>query len=79
MFSVWTASDDDPDALARRLEAHLNEFAADVLAVSYSVASQHFVMAVYRRVEASTEDRLEAAVGIAEDIVSDAQEERTQE
>jgi hypothetical protein len=76
MFKVWTGSDADADSLARQLEAHLNEFAAEVVAISYSVADDHFVMAVYRPVEVSVDDRMEAAVGVAEDIVSDAQEER---
>jgi hypothetical protein len=74
MFKVWTASDSDPEALARRLQAHLNEFAADVLDIGYSVAERHFVLAVYRQLEASEDDHVEAAVDIAEEIVGDAQE-----
>jgi hypothetical protein len=73
MFRVWTANDDDPEDLARRLEAHLNEFAAEVIDVSYSVRNSHFVMAIYRPVEPAVDARSEAAVSVAEEIVGDAQ------
>ena len=73
MFKTWTASDDDPQALARALEGHLNEFALDVVSVGYAVAEKHFVMVVYRQVEAAQDDRQEAAVSLAEEIVEQAQ------
>ena len=72
MFKTWTASDEDPEALARAVEGHLNEFAAEV-SVGYAVAEKHFVMVVYRQVEAAQNDRQEAAVSVAEEIVEQAQ------
>ena len=74
MFQVWTGSSHDPAALARQLEAHLNEFAAEVVSVSYSVAGKHFALAVYRPIETWPDDSMEAAVSIAEEIVADAQD-----
>ena len=74
MFEVWTANDTDAEGLARRLEAHLNEFAAEVVSVSYAVAGKHFVMAVYRPVEPADDVALEAVVELAEEIVAGAQE-----
>ena len=73
MFKTWTASDEDPEALARAVEGHLNEFAEDVISVSYAIAGRHFVMVVYRQVEAAQNDRQEAAVSVAEEIVEQAQ------
>ena len=74
MLQVWTAEDDDGEALARRLETHLNEFADHVLSVSYSVAGKHHVMAVYHAVEPSEDASMGVAVSIAEEIVADAQD-----
>ena len=73
MFKTWTASDDDPQALARALEGQLNEFALEVVSVAYAVAEKHFVIVVYRQVEAAQNDRQEAAVGVAEEIMEQAQ------
>lgn len=73
MFKTWTASDDDPQALARALEGHLNEFAEEVVSVGYAVAGKHFVMVVYREVEPAQNERQEAAVSLAQDIVEQAQ------
>lgn len=74
MFKSWTASDPDPEALARHLEGHLNEYAEVILSVSYSVsAGRHHVLAVYRPIEPLGDDHLEAAVTLAEEIVEEAQ------
>jgi len=74
MFKTWTFSDRDPEALARALEGHLNEFAERVLSVGYAIeAGQHHALAVYEVVEAAQDDRMEAAVSIAEGIVGEAQ------
>jgi hypothetical protein len=76
MFKTWSASDDDPEALARMVEGHLNEFAAIIESVSYSVAhGTHHVMAVYRPIEPLDDDHAEAAVSVAEDILERAQAE----
>ena len=74
MFKTWTDSNDEPESLARSLEGHLNEFADEVISVGYAVSEgQHFVMAVYRAVEANGDRRMEAAVDLAEDILEEAQ------
>ena len=70
MFRVWTSDDDDIDRLARELEAHLNEFADEVLSVSYAVDGVHRVLAVYRAVELTAESA--EAVAQAEEIVEGA-------
>src|SRR5262245_35773685 len=74
VFEVWTAEDDNAEDLARRLEARLNEYAAQVISVSYTVADKHFVMAVYQPVQPLDDDALEAAVEVAEEIVAQAQD-----
>ena len=73
VFKTWTASDDDPEQLARTLEAHLNEFADDVISVGYAVQDRHFVIVVYRPVAVAQGHSLEAAVSVAEEIVEQAQ------
>lgn len=74
MFKTWTASNRDPDSLARRVEAHLNEFANEVVSVGYAVSDgHHHVMVVYRSMEVSQDRRTEAAVTLAEEIVEEAQ------
>jgi hypothetical protein len=65
MYKTWTASRDDGRVLARELEAHLNEFAAEVVSVSYAVSKSHYVLAVYRPVDSQEE----AAVTLAEQII----------
>ena len=70
MFNTWTDSDDDAESLARKLEGHLNEYAEDVISVSYSVdGGRHHVLAVYRPVELFEDGQMEAVVSIAESIV----------
>jgi hypothetical protein len=71
VYRAWTASAGDGEALARVLEAHLNEFAEEVLSVSYAVTEEHHVLAVYRPIEPRG-DSLEA-VAVAEHIVDEAQ------
>ena len=74
MFKTWTGSDEDPESLARAVEGHLNEFAQVVVSVGYAIAdTRHHVLLVYEGVEAAQDDRMEAAVSIAEEIVEEAQ------
>ena len=73
MFKTWSASDSEPEALARMLEGHLNEFAQEVVSVGYAVADRHFVIVVYRTIEPAEGARVEAAVSMAEEIVEQAQ------
>ncbi len=75
MFKIWTASSPEIEPLARNLEAHLNEFADEVVSVAYAVTDAHYVLAVYRQVELSIGDRQEVAVSVAEHIIEDAQSE----
>lgn len=73
MFKTWTISGEELPALARAVEGHLNEFAEEVISVSYAIAEdQHHVLVVYRPVELEHEASLEAAISIAEDIVEAA-------
>ena len=74
MFKTWTASDDDPEALARHVEGHLNEYADLIISVSYSVsAGRHHVLAVYRPIDPFEDIQAEAVVSVAEEIVEEAQ------
>lgn len=74
MFKTWAISGEELPALARAVEGHLNEFAEEVISVSYAIAAddQHHVLVVYRPVELEHDASLEAAVSIAEDIVESA-------
>lgn len=71
MFKTWTNSADDAELLARSLEAHLNEFADEVVAVSYDVRDKHRVLAVYRTIEPSQNDLAEAALAEAESVLDE--------
>jgi hypothetical protein len=74
MFKTWTDSNDELESLAQSLEGHLNEYADEVISVGYAVSEgRHFVIAVYRAVEANGDRRMEAAVDLAEDILEEAQ------
>lgn len=73
MFKAWTSSAQDGESLARHLEAHLNEHAHEVLSVSYAVAREHHVLAVYRPIEPMDPEQTEAAVSAAETIIDQAQ------
>ncbi len=69
MYRAWSVSANDPSLLARLLEAHLNEFAAEVITVGYAVTDAHHALAVYRALEAAHEPGVEAALAAAENIV----------
>lgn len=71
MYTAWTTSADNPDALARSVEAHLNEFAGEVISVSYAVHAQHHALVVYRAIEI-TEESVEEAIAVAEHIIDGA-------
>lgn len=72
MIRTWVASDADPTNLARRLEAHLNEFAERVISVSYTIRQQHHVLAVYCELETAGTPGEERAVAVAEEIIDQA-------
>ena len=72
MLKTWTASSREVESLARDLEAHLNEFADEVVSVGYAVTDRHYVLAVYKMVELSIEDRQEVAVSEAKHIIEGA-------
>jgi hypothetical protein len=73
MYRTWVSSASDAETLARALEAHLNEHAEDIIAVSYAVTTAHHVLAVYREIDISTQQPVEAAVTVAEQIIDEAQ------
>jgi hypothetical protein len=73
MYKAWSASAEDGRTLARGLEAHLNEFAHEVVSVSYAIDKDHHVLAVYRPVEPDVVPAKEAAVTFAEQIIDKAQ------
>lgn len=72
MYKTWTGFADDAPTVARDLEAHLNEYAGEVVSVAYAVSDLHYVLAVYREVDAGHEASHEAAVSIAEQIIDHA-------
>mgnify|MGYP007001847817 CR=1 FL=1 len=75
MFKTWTATDDDLDTMARAVEGHLNEFAEEVVSVSYAIAeAKHHVLVVHRPVNLDLNDEaMEAVLTVAEEIVEQAQ------
>ena len=73
MYKAWSASAEDGTTLARGLEAHLNEFAHEVVSVSYAIDKDHHVLAVYRPVAPDVAQAHEAAVSLAEQIIDKAQ------
>ncbi len=73
MFKTWTSSSREIESLARALEAHLNEFADEVVSVAYAVTDQHHVLALYKGVELSNEGQQEVAVTEAEHIIEGVQ------
>jgi UDP-2,3-diacylglucosamine pyrophosphatase LpxH len=73
MFKTWTSSSREIEPLARALEAHLNEFADEVVSVAYAVTDRHHVLALYKQVELSNEDHQEVAVSEAEYIIEEVQ------
>lgn len=68
MYKTWSTSAGDAGNLAQSLEAHLNEFAEDIVSVSYAVDGEHHVLVVYRPVEITLESADEA-VAVAEQII----------
>jgi hypothetical protein len=70
MYKVWTASAAQATALARSLESHLNEYAEEIISVSYAVTDVHHVLAVYRMVDLTDGAGAEAAVAAAEELMS---------
>ncbi|HEY8685808.1 MAG TPA: hypothetical protein VIO57_09395 [Chloroflexota bacterium] len=72
MFKTWTASSREIESLTRDMEAHLNEFADEVVSVGYAVTDRHHVLALYKSVELSSDDRQEVAVTEAEHIIEGA-------
>jgi hypothetical protein len=73
MLRVWTASADSADELAGNLESFLNEFAADVVSVSYTVTEAHHVLVVYRPFDLEAGKAEETAVALAEQIIDEAE------
>lgn len=72
MYRTWTGSADDPETVARALEAHLNEFADVVISVAYAVDAGHHVLAVYTEIDAGGDRVEEAAVAVAEQIIDNS-------
>lgn len=72
MFKAWTGSAGDAETLARSLEAHLNEFAAQVVSIGYAVAGGHHALVVYRSIDMSESEPTQTAVEVAESILDDA-------
>lgn len=73
MYRTWVFSADEAEFLARSLEIHINEFADEIVSVSYSVDSRHHVLLVYREIDTTNVERAEAAVSVAEHIIDEAQ------
>jgi hypothetical protein len=73
MYKTWTGSAPQAESLARDLEAHLNEFAGEVVSVAYAVSDAHYVLAVYKLVETSAAEGAEVAVTTAEQIIEGLQ------
>lgn len=73
MYRSWVFSAKDAETVARQLEAHLNEFAEEVVSVSYAVQDRHHVLAVYRAIESAQGDAAGVAVSVAEQIIDEVQ------
>ena len=73
MYKSWCASAADQHTLSRDLEAHLNEYAQEVVSVSYAISRRHYVLAVYKPVEPGALRVEEAAVSEAELIIDQLQ------
>ena len=69
MYKTWTGSATEASEVARALEAHLNEFADEIVSVSYAVGEEHCVLAVYRPIDMSHEAGEETAVAVAEQLL----------
>jgi hypothetical protein len=73
VYKTWAFSAQDGETVARNLEAHLNEYASEVVSVSYAVAAEHHVLAVYRVIDVPDAVGAEYAVTAAEHIIDQAQ------
>lgn len=73
MYKVRTVAANDADGLARAVEAHINEYAEDVISVSYAIERQHIALLVYRPVNLASEAPVEEAVNVAEHILDEYQ------
>jgi hypothetical protein len=73
MYKAWHTSASNPATLARRIEAHLNEHAHEVLSVSYAISGEHFALVVYRPTELIEAGTELAAVESAEHIIEQSQ------
>jgi hypothetical protein len=71
MYRSWTCSGPDGESVARALEAHLNEFAGEIVSVSYAVDESHYVLVVYRAI-AGLDETPAIAVAEAEQILDHA-------
>jgi hypothetical protein len=71
MYRSWTCSGEDGKSVARALEAHVNEFADEIVSVSYAVDREHHVLVVYREVGGLDEEPAQA-VAVAEQIIDNA-------
>lgn len=69
MYKTWATTARDREALARDVESHLNEFAAEVISVTYAVTDVHHALLVYRAIDTSVE--ADSAVAVAEQIIDD--------
>lgn len=76
MYKALTISATLPDELARGVEAHLNEFAAEIVSVSYAIGDGHHALVVYREIDTSGEAASDQAVAVAEQIIEDSVEFR---
>ena len=72
MFKAWSGSAGNAEALARSLEAHLNEFAEQVISVGYAISGGHHALVVYRTIDISESEPTQTAVEVAESILDDA-------
>ncbi len=72
MYKAWWCSAPAGETLAKLVEAHLNEFADEVISVAYSISDEHNVLAIYREIAESHESEMEASVSIAEQILDEA-------
>jgi hypothetical protein len=71
MLKAWSTSAPDGETLARAVEAHLNEYADEVVAVAYALDKRHHVLAIYRPLEG--EMGAEVALAMAERVITEAQ------
>jgi hypothetical protein len=69
MYRSWTCSGENGETVARALEAHLNEFAGEVVSVCYAVDETHYVLVVYREIAGLAEEAPAIAVAEAEHIL----------